>query len=220
VPQTCGHDALALFVHVSPHYIAVGDFVRSPAARDASPRYEDWQWAQALGHYSPSFVSILDIGNKRLDDYRYSVSWFDDESYVYEVEPVGDVSGDPEPTALIDARRCTGAEGIALPPRAARHRLASARIITEMPENIQRASLGWLGPTPHLINEGGWVLVFEDANMQPLDIRRLEIPVDTQSPPIQTVEDDLRRMGLRPLRIMKSFYYAATWVVTIPPDAP
>jgi hypothetical protein len=90
----------------------------------------------------------------------------------------------------------------------------------EVPETIQRASLCWLGPAPHLIDEGSWVLVFEDVNLKPLDIRPLEIPANAQSPPVQTVEDDLRRMGLRPMRIGQSFYYTATWVVTIPPEAP
>ena len=64
------------------------------------------------------------------------------------------------------------------------------------------------------------MLVLEDANFLPLEIRRLEIPPDAQWPPVQTVEDELHRMGLRPTRIGKSFYYAATWIVTFPSDAP
>jgi hypothetical protein len=89
-----------------------------------------------------------------------------------------------------------------------------------MPDVIQRASLCWLGPGPDLLLEGSWVLVFEDVNLKPLDIRRLEIPEDAHWPPVQAVEDDLRRMGYSPMRIGRSFYYTATWVVTPPPDAP
>jgi hypothetical protein len=89
-----------------------------------------------------------------------------------------------------------------------------------MPNPIQRASLCWLGPDPHLIDKGSWVLVFEDVNLQPVDIRPLDIPANTQPPPVQTVEDDLRRLGYRPTQIAPSFYYAATWIVAVPPDTP
>ena len=89
-----------MWVHVSCAHIPDGELVRSPKDRDAKPRYLDADRAGTMGHYRRHMVSIFDPGATPVEDFRGNFSWFNDTSYAYDVEPIGEPEDDPEPSSL------------------------------------------------------------------------------------------------------------------------
>jgi hypothetical protein len=80
------------------------------------------------------------------------------------------------------------------------------------------AHLCWLGPSPHDVSRGSWVLILQNPDLTYEDIKFLDFPRGTETPPTDDVEAELRRMGKLSARAGSPQGYTATWILTVPSE--
>jgi hypothetical protein len=98
-----------IWLHASPADIEPGQFVRSPNSLQMTPRSfpYDLQRAVEMGHIRLDRVSIFDSEGVGVENHIGRFQFTQDRSArIYEVEPIGDLEPDPDPTALHTFRIC------------------------------------------------------------------------------------------------------------------
>ena len=98
-----------MWLHASPNFIAAGTLV-SPPAGSRVPRWPGAQQAQLMGWYRPDRVCVFwsDEGVP-VKDHVGRFDFVTDTTYIYEVEPIGELEADPAPGGHDSWRCCPAA---------------------------------------------------------------------------------------------------------------
>jgi hypothetical protein len=91
-----------VWCHCSPSLIPIGDLIESPDARGTEPISwgAGWRRAVKMGQGRPDRVFVYWADNDEPINHIDRVSWALRDRYFYEVEPIGALEPDPDPTAL------------------------------------------------------------------------------------------------------------------------
>jgi hypothetical protein len=106
---------LIVWFHSSPSVIPDGDFVLSASALGIDPpsfgdRVDE---ARGYAHFRPDRVFIYESDTDDVTSGHFGIAiWATEDKFIYEVEPLGDLSPDPSPVAPGTFACCTRARVI------------------------------------------------------------------------------------------------------------